>query len=162
MKNKYRMSGKISLSKMIEFLPATLLTSFSSLLLQSVDGIVVGNFVSEEALSSVSIFSPVSFIAGIVSVLVANGISTCLSVAAGENDREKIGRIKAASRVLTVAAAIALVVLQLSGTLLIISTYGLPENMRRMVWQYAIGMILSGPFGFISTVGYTSCRSLAR
>lgn len=54
---------------------------------------------------------------------------------------------------LTVAAAIALVVLQLSGTLLIISTYGLPENMRRMVWQYAIGMILSGPFGFISTVG---------
>lgn len=150
---KYRMSGKISMSKMIEYLPATLLTSFSSLLLQSVDGIVVGNFVSEEALSSVSIFSPVSFIAGIVSVLVANGISTCLSVAAGENDRAKIGRIKAASRVLTVAAAIALVVLQLSGTLLIISTYGLPENMRRMVWQYAIGMILSGPFGFISTVG---------
>lgn len=36
------------MSKMIEYLPATLLTSFSSLLLQSVDGIVVGNFVSEE------------------------------------------------------------------------------------------------------------------
>ncbi|MBQ3478884.1 MAG: MATE family efflux transporter [Clostridia bacterium] len=150
---KYRMSGRISLSKLIEYLPATLLTSFSSLLLQSVDGIVVGNFVSDDALSSVSIFSPVAFIAGIVSVLVANGISTCLSVAAGENDRKKIGRIKAASRVLMAVAAIAIVVLQTAGATIIISTYGLPENMRQMVWQYAIGMILSAPFGFISTVG---------
>ena len=150
---QFKFSGKISRSKLIEYLPASLLSSGSSLLLGSVDGIVVGNIVSSEALSSVSVFSPVFFLAGMISVLAANGIAVCLSVAAGRNDREEIRQIRASSRVLMIVFSFVIILLQIPATFFLLSTYGLPDEMKQMVWQYAIGILLASPFGFISTVG---------
>ena len=149
---QFKFSGKISRSKLIEYLPTSLLTSASSMLLGSVDGIVVGHMVSTQALASISIFTPVSFLASVISVLVANGVSICLSVAAGKNDREEIRQIKASSLVLMIAFAFVIVLVQVPAAFFVISTYGLPDEMKRMVWQYAIGILLASPFGFISTV----------
>lgn len=151
--NKYRITGKISQAKMIEYLPLSLLTSMSSLLLSSVDGIVVGNLVSDEAFASVNIFSPVAFLAGMVSVLAANGISVCLSVAGGKNDRDEIRQIKASAKVLVVVLAGMIILLQVPATFFLISTYSLPGDMKQMIRQYAMGMLLASPFGFISTIG---------
>ena len=113
---QFKFSGKISRSKLIEYLPASLLSSGSSLLLGSVDGIVVGNIVSSEALSSVSVFSPVFSLAGMISVLAANGIAVCLSVAAGRNDREEIRQIRASSRILMIVFSFVIILLQIPAT----------------------------------------------
>ncbi|MBQ0026320.1 MAG: hypothetical protein KBS79_02990 [Lachnospiraceae bacterium] len=60
-----------------------LLTNLSKLVLLTVDGLVVGIFVSEDALNSVNLLSPFTLIFGALTLLVAGGVSFVLSKADG-------------------------------------------------------------------------------
>ncbi len=63
---KYPLDGSMTTKKVWKSMPALIMTSISTLLLVSVDSLVAGNFVGEDALASVSFFSPIeSFIGAI-------------------------------------------------------------------------------------------------
>ena len=129
------------------------MSNLSILMVTSVDGIIVGNFVSKEALSGVNIFYPSALVIGVLSALVANGISNSLSTSIGKNDRALVNTIKAVSKVLTVVLAILISFIQIPLVSLIINSYHLSEETHSLCRQYATGMMLATPFGVISAVG---------
>ncbi len=151
--NRYKLKGDLTLKKMWRFLPFMIMTNLSNLLLVSVDGLVVGNFVGADALSAVSIFNPIIITIGVFSALLSSGISTYLSVCMGGNDAEEIARVKHASVVMTIVSAILVGIIQIPIASALIHSYGLSKEMTELTWQYATGVMISMPFGLISTVG---------
>ena len=152
-KQRFMRTGGLTRKKLIEYIPAMLITNLSTLLLISVDGLVVGNLVGGKALSAVNIFSPATLLIGVISVLIASGIGICLSTGIGANDPQKLLRTKSAMKKMMAIAAIFVAVAQIPAVYLIISSYQLSPEMEAMTRQYAIGIMIASPFGLISTVG---------
>ena len=150
---RFKRTGSLTLRKLLEYIPALLMTNIATLLLVSVDGLVVGNLVSSEALSAVNILNPAVLAVGVVSVLIANGAATSLSTRMGENNRERILFAKSAVKQLMIAAAIFVAIVQIPLVFCIIRSYQLSPELNRLTWQYAVGIMISMPFGLISTVG---------
>ena len=150
---RYRRKGDLTGRKLAEYLPAMLITNLSALLLISVDGIVAGNLVGKDALSSINFFYPVTVAVGAVTMLAASGIATSLSTAMGKNDAAALDRIKGASLRVMIAMAVIVGIVQIPVVLMIVRSYGLSEEMYRMTMQYAIGIMICSPLGLISTVG---------
>ncbi|MEE3493297.1 MATE family efflux transporter [Ruminococcus sp.] len=152
-KQRFKRTGELTRKKLIEYIPAMLITNLSTLLLISVDGLVVGNLVGGKALSAVNIFSPATLLIGVISTLIASGIGICLSTGVGANDPQKLLRTKSAMKKMMAIAALFVAVAQIPAVNLIISSYHLSPEMEAMTRQYAIGVMISSPFGLISTVG---------
>ena len=150
---KYRRMGSLSARKLREYIPAMIMTNLSTLLLLTVDGIVAGNLIGQDALASINIFYPVGVLTGAVSALVSVGISISLSTAMGRNDQAELDRVKGVSlRVMLISAAVVSVV-QIPVVWLTIRSYGLPDDIFAMTMQYAVGIMLCTPLGLISSVG---------
>ena len=152
-RERFRRSDALIVKKLFEYIPVMIITNLCSLLLISVDGLVVGNLVGENALASVSIFRPITVLIGVASVLVATGIGTTLSLCMGENDHKRLAVVKATSKLIMIISAILVLVLGFPAVLLFISSYGLSPEMTELTREYAIGVMISMPFGLISTVG---------
>jgi len=160
--SEFRRNGSLMRKKVKEYFPAMLLTNLSTLLLISVDGLVVGNFLGGDALSSVNIFYPVTALVGAYTTLVALGISTSISTAIGSNNQERIDIVRAASLKLMVVMAAIVSVLQIPFVVLIINSYHLSPEMKSLVWQYAVGVMICSPLGLISTVGVYQLQIVGR
>lgn len=160
--DRFKMGDGLTIIKLFEYLPSMIVTNLSTLLLITVDGLVVGNLVGKEALSAVNIFQPATAFIGAISVLVANGATTSLSVSMGKNDMDGIRRAKSAVIRLMIIAAVAVAFLQIPIVYLIISSYKLSPQMQNMTWSYAIGVMLSMPLGLISTVGVYQLQIVGR
>ena len=150
---QYRRRGDLTGRKLREYLPAMLITNLSTLLLGSVDGIVAGNLVGSDALSSINIFYPVLVIVASVSMVVSIGIATSLSTAMGKNDVAAVDHIKGVSLRIMIVMAVITGIVQIPVVWLVVRSYGLSEEMFRMTMQYAAGMMICTPLGIISTVG---------
>jgi len=149
----YRQRGDLTGRKLKEYLPTMLVINLSTLVLGSANGIVAGNLVSSNALSSVNLFFPVLVVVASVSTLTAVGIATSLSTAMGRNDVAAIDHIKGAALRIMLVMAIAAGILQIPVVWLVVRSYGLSEEMFRMTMQYAAGMMICTPLALISTVG---------
>ena len=152
-KERFARTGSLTRQKLLEYIPTLLMTNLSTLLLVSVDGLVVGNLVGSDALSAVNIFYPAVLLVGVISVLIANGAATSLSTRMGESDREKILYAKSAVKQLMVVAAVLVAVAQIPVVYFLIRSCRLSPELHRLTWQYALGVMISMPFGLISTVG---------
>lgn len=150
---RFARTGSLTRRKLLEYIPTLLATNLSTLLLLSVDGLVVGNLVGSEALSAVNILYPAVLVVGLISDLIANGAATSLSTRMGENDREIILRAKSAVKQLMISAAVFVAIAQIPVFFWIIRSYHLSPELHRLTWQYALGIMVSMPFGLISTVG---------
>lgn len=75
---QFRLTGGLTRVKLIEYLPALIITNISTLLLVSVDGLVVGNLEGADALASVSLAAPVDFFICSLSILIASGSAMSL------------------------------------------------------------------------------------
>ena len=150
---RFRRSGALTMRKLLEYLPALLLTNLSSLLLVSVDAMVAGHLLKDNAISSINIFYPITVFIGSASVLVATGSSTSLALRMGKNSPEAIRRAKSATFYLTILSTLAVAVLQIPIVYGLIRSYHLSPTLNRLTWQYAVGIMFSMPLGLISTVG---------
>ncbi len=148
--------------KFREYLPAMIMTNMSTLLLISVDGIVVGNFLGKDALSAVSVFTPLLLFVGALTEIGAIGIGTCLSTSIGSNEGAQIKQIKGASFWLMVYLSVFASIFQIPVIWVLLKAYGLPDNIYAMVWQYAIGLMIATPLGVISTVGANMLQIVGR
>ncbi len=151
--NDYRRDGSLLKRKLIAYLPAMMMTNLSNLLLVSVDGVVVGNFVGSDAFASVNIFGPINRLIGAISVLAAVGISTTLSTAIGSNRQEEINKARGAAFQFMVIMAVLVSIVQIPLIHLVIASYRLSPEINDLVWQYAIGIMICSPLGMLSTIG---------
>ena len=87
---RFKRTDSLVTKKLIAYIPVMIFTNLSTLLLISIDGIVVGNLLGPNALASVNIFYPASILIGVASDWVAGGISIVLSVSMGKNDHQGI------------------------------------------------------------------------
>ena len=150
---QYKRRGNLTGRKLAEYIPAMVLTNLSTLLLTTVDGIVAGNLVGPDALSSINIFYPVTVVVGAASALAASGISTSLSTAMGRNDAAALDHIKGVSlRIMLIMAAV-IGVVQIPVVWIMLKSYGLSDEMFNMTMQYAVGIMICSPLGLISNVG---------
>ena len=151
--NDYRRSSGITRRKLREYIPTMMLTNLSTLLMLSVDSIVVGNLVGSDALSSVNIFGPITLVIGSLTILASNGISTGLATAMGRSDVKEINSIKGSALRIMVFMALLVGLLQIPTITIMINSYHLSDALYRSTWQYAIGMMISYPVSIITTIG---------
>ncbi len=149
---RFRRNDSLVHRKLLSYLPFMIATNLATLLLSTVDGVVVGNLVGSEALSAVSIFMPITFVISIVCTWVASGISTALSTGMGDNRIEDLAPLKKAAGTVTIVSALAVAVLEFPVAAILVRSYHLTPDMQGMVWQYGIGILISMPFGLASTV----------
>ena len=159
---QYKRKGNLTGKKLMEYIPPLIITQLSSLLLNSVDSIVAGNFVGADALSSINLFYPVTLFTGAISVLASSGISTSLSTAMGRNDPAATDRIKGVSLRLMILMAVCMSIVQIPIVWLIIKSYGLSGDMYTMIWQYAIGIMIGAPLSLVSNVGSYELQVLGK
>ena len=151
--NKFRRIGDLSMFKFREYLPAMILTNLSTLLLITVDGLVVGNFTGADALAAVSVFMPLTVFFGAFAALAAYGIGTSLSTSIGSNKGTEIKKIKGVSYRLMIIMAVIAAFIQIPIVWALLKAYRLPDAIYALAWQYAIGIMFSMPLGIISAVG---------
>ena len=149
----FKRNGSLSGKKLVEYIPSMIITNLSTLLLITVDGLVAGNFCGKESLSSINIFYPISVLLGVISMIISVGISTLLSTTIGSQDKENLQSIKKVSFWLMIFVAIGVSIIQIPIVYLIIRSYQLAEELTKLVWQYAIGLMLASPLGLISCCG---------
>lgn len=149
----YSRKGSLTSRKLREYIPTMMLTNMSVMLILSADSLVAGKLLGSNALNSIGIFTPITVALGTLAALFSNGISTSLSTAMGKNDSEEIRRIKGACRYLAFFAVIIIAVIQIPIIALMIHSYNLPEEVHRLTWQYAIGMMMCFPASVITTIG---------
>ena len=162
LEDSFQMTGDLTMKKLLEYLPPMFLTNLSTLLLITVDGLVVGNFVGEDALSSVNIFFPITIIIGAASMLVSSGAAAYLSTSIGKNDADGIRHAKAATIKLMTIVALIISLVQVPFIYGIIRSYGLDPAMSKMTWQYAIGIMIATPFGLVSSVGVAQIQVVGK
>ncbi|MBR1443137.1 MAG: hypothetical protein IJ583_06340 [Firmicutes bacterium] len=153
--SRFGRDGSLTMRKLREYIPPMIATNLSTLLLISVDGLVVGNFVGSHALASVNIFYPITLFIALISALVASGSATALSTAIGSSDLDKTARMKHASIVMMILAAIFVAFAQIPVVSALIASYEREVSAQtiEMMQQYGTGIMISMPFGLISTVG---------
>ena len=162
LQERYTLKGNLTLKKVYKYLPFLVMTNLSNLLLVSVDGLVVGNFVGQDALSSINIFYPIITVIGVMSSLVATGIGTSLSICMGESNQAGISRLKHAAKILMFVSSIIVAIVQVPVVFALIKSIHLSESMEALTIQYAIGLMISFPFGLISTVGVYELQILGK
>lgn len=148
--------------KLLEFLPVMVLTNLSNLLLISVDGLVVGNLVSGDALASVNIFGPINSLIGTFSVLSSAGIGTAISNAIGTNNQETINGMKRVSLRFLIIMTAVVTLLQVPLIYLVVGSYNLDSEFSSLVWQYAIGNMICAPLGLVSSIGVCQLQIIGK
>ncbi len=160
--NEFHFDGDLTKRKIKQFFPAMLLTNISTLLLITVDGLVVGNFCGSEALSSVSIFQPATAAIGVLSCLLSSGAATRLSEGMGKIDLNGLRHTRSTLKILLIIMAIFITVAQIPLVYAIISSYHLSPEMNTLVWSYAIGVMISSPLGMVSNMGVLQLQIIGK
>lgn len=150
---RFRRTDTLTSRKLREFIPVTIATNLSVFMLGTLNSLVAGNLVGIDALASVQIFAPLEVVFGAPSLLVAVGAGTSLSTCMGQNDLEAIRRTKNAVKFTTIVTAAIVALIQFPIIYLIISSYSLDRDIQAMIWEYALGMMVTFPVMIISTVG---------
>ncbi|MBQ9180072.1 MAG: polysaccharide biosynthesis C-terminal domain-containing protein [Firmicutes bacterium] len=150
---KYRRKGGLIVRKLMEYIPVMILTNISLFLINTVDKIVAGNFVSAEAMESISIFFPALLITSAFSGPVASGIATTISNAMGKNDLEELAHANTVGARLVALTAIITGIIQIPIILFLIKSYGVNPELTNMMWQYGIGCMICTPIATVSTAG---------
>ena len=155
-------NGRLAAKKLLEYMPIVILTNLSTLVLESCDGIILGNLVSSDALVAVSIFSPASTFITLFSVLATSGIGNSLSNIMGQGDTDMAGRVKLASNIITVVSMIATAIVEYPIIYIVVRLYGLSADMSTLVWQYAAGMMVALPASLVSYVGEEQLQTVGK
>ena len=150
---KFRRNGGLIRRKLTEYIPVMILTNLLLLLITTINGLIAGNFLGENAFSSINIFYPVSVLLAAFGTITSVGIATCISTAMGRNNLAELARIKGAALYTMLGMAALMGIIQIPIVILIIRSYHLPPELYAMTWQYAIGIMLCQPFSLISAVG---------
>lgn len=139
--------------KYLEYVPILFMTNFSTLLLMSVDGIVVGNYMGGLALAAVNMFTPISILLSAYIAIISHGIADSFADAlVGNNPIDRLYNGKAIKFVILVSLII-LSIIQIPIAHFIIHSYKLTKELHELARAYAIALLISMPFQLLSSIG---------
>ncbi len=152
-KTRFKRTDTLIRMKYLEYVPILFITNLSTLLLVSVDGLMVGNFVGDMALEAVNIFVPIEVLFSAYIAIIAHGIADSFADAMiGTNPIERLYNGKAMKFVILVSVVF-LIIIQVPITHLIIHSYNLRISSFDMAKIYALVMLVSMPFQLLSSIG---------
>ena len=138
---------------MLRLLPYQILGSMSTIILLLVDGLVVGNYLGSDALSSVNLISPLATFIGAFCAVVGSGISIALSKAMVSSDRDDVKRVYKSAFYLSIFTILLITVVEIPATHLIIGSYHLSGERLSLVWSYSYGVLFALVISSLSTIG---------
>ena len=152
-KSRFKRTDSLIRMKYLEYVPVLFITNLSTLLLVSVDGIVVGNFIGDMALEAVNLFVPIEVLFSAYIAIIAHGIADCFADAmVGDNPIERLYNGKATKFVIIISV-IFLIIIQVPITHFIIHSYNLKLASKDLAITYALVMLVSMPFQLINSIG---------
>lgn len=160
--NKYKRKNSLIRFKLLEYIPILVISNLSTLLILSVDSIVVGNYVGSEALAAIQIFYPANVLLGVFSAIISNGTAQSLSEGLVKHDFENLKYIKAAIRKVVFIAFFVVAIIQIPIVLIILKSYHLDPSLYEMTRNYAIGIMIAMPFSIISAVSVCQLQMVGR
>ena len=95
-------------------------------------------------------------------MLISAGASARLSQGMGQIDIKGLYKTRSTLRVIMILTAIFISLAQIPLVYLIISSYHLSPDMNSLVWSYAIGIMISSPFGLISSIGVLQLQIIGK
>ena len=162
LKKRFKRTNSLIRKKYLEYVPVLFITNLSSLLLITIDGIFVGNYIGSEALAAVDMFTPIAVLISAYIALSAHGIADSFADALIGNDpMEKQYNAKAIKFVVVVSVII-LAFIQAPITRFILHLYDPAPELYFMARAYAIAVLISMPFKLISTVGACQFQEIGR
>lgn len=139
--------------KYLEFVPILFVTNLSTLLLTTIDGLVVGNLMGAEALAAINMFTPVIVLLSAYIAVIVNGIADGYSDILVKNNPTDINHCKKAVLVVVIVSAIVLSIIQMPIAHVVIRSFDLDGEMYKLVRAYAAAMLIAMPFRLVSEVG---------
>ncbi len=134
-------------------LPLIIAGNFFSLLISTIDGIVVSRFMGNNALNSVNLLQPYILFFGAVNALIGVGVCIVLSKSlSSASKKEEQDTLKTAFCLAMIMLIIVLITIFPTAKA-IIESYNLPTLQEELVWQYSYGMLAGLVISIISNMG---------
>ena len=102
---KYKRKNSLIRMKYLEFVPILFVTNMSTLLLTTIDGLVVGNLMGADALAAINMFNPVVVLLSAYIAVIVNGIADGYSDILVKNNHTDISHCKKAVVVVVIVSA---------------------------------------------------------
>lgn len=161
-KLKFRRKDFLIRKKYLEYIPVLFFTNLSTLLLMTVDGIVVGNFLGGLALAAVSMFTPIAVFFNAYIAIIAHGIADSFADAmVGTNSLERLYNGRAIKFVILVST-IVLLIIEFPVAHIVIHSYNLTTVSHEMTYIYTAAMLITLPFQLISTIGACQLEEIGK
>lgn len=158
-KTAYMQNDNLVMRKMRDYLPTMILTNLSTLLIVSIDGLVVGNFVGAAGLAAVNIVYPMILFIGTFSGVITNGVSVNMMYYMGRNNKEGYNKTLCATSRLMKAGSVLLTIVQIPLAFLVFQSFDVSPEVREMIWLYAACIMATTPMGIVSCVGIIQLRA---
>ncbi|MBE5859003.1 MAG: hypothetical protein E7301_02610 [Butyrivibrio sp.] len=153
----FEQNNNLIRSRLRSYFFSYVIANLANMLLTNIDGIILGNYVGSDALSAVNIFYPINIMVASVTTLLCAGVSKYIPVIIGKNDTESLDRAYSAISFLKKVLAISLTVVQFPVTYIVVKAFGLSPDLEKMIWAYALGVMVSRP---LELYYYVACDEL--
>lgn len=135
--------------KYTEYFLPTVLTAMATNIAFIVDSIIAGNILGKNAISAISLLSPISQLYFSLTILFGLGASSVIAVAKGKNDAQKANRTFTSELLVLGALCVVLVAVQLVFADGICSLLTKDSTLRSLAYDYYIPFIIGTPIQFI-------------
>ena len=152
-------TGELVEKKFREFFFPTVLASMAAQLGTIINGIIVGNLISANAMAAISASLPLNQITYATAVLVAIGSSALIAVASGARDNAK------ADYIFSVVVALSIFFAVVFGIIFVTNTYEISkiltsvEDLRVLMYDYLLILVWRCPLFLISFTWQTLLRT---
>lgn len=141
----YKSNSLVS-KKFREFFLPSLLGALAGQLGVVIDSLMVGNFISADAMTGVGVCMPLEQMLSAVAVMLSVGAGGMIAVAAGARKRDEADRIFSAVLILNVLAGVLFLALLLPFTPRMAQFLAGEESITPLTWQYLRIMVWRTPF----------------
>ena len=159
---KFKRKNSLIRMKYLEYVPVLFITNLASLLLITIDGIFVGNYIGSTALAAVDMFTPIEVLLSAYIALIAHGIADNFADALVGNDSMKKIYIAKAIKFVILFSIIILLIIQVPIAYTILKSYNSTPELYSMAKAYTIAMLISMPFQLISNIGACQFQEIGK
>lgn len=159
---KFKRKNSLIRMKYLEYVPVLFITNLASLLLITIDGLFVGNYIGSTALAAVDMFTPIEVLLSAYIALIAHGIADNFADALVGNDSMKKIYIAKAIKFVILFSIIILLIIQVPIAYTILKSYNSTPELYSMAKAYTIAMLISMPFQLISNIGACQFQEIGK
>ena len=149
---EFTWSDNLVMGRFREYLPSTLMSSGSGILINMVDTLVVGRLIGGNALAAVSLAAPFFVVIRMIIKMLSVGIGTNMSIYIGKNDESGMERCKRANRLIMLYGFVFILLSQVLIGWMIMTSYSITPDERAMVWTYMVFSMAGKPFYLVSSI----------